>query len=547
MKDEKIEIRNNIFKSLFTQNDFYKHTINTQLTLRKQKIQENLMSKRLILSEKEINENSLAVDINKLKAPEDLKKNYEIILKTTYEIKQYLPQLFGLNLNDKKVALFLLRNFIILQIKELPFEKRKLSNNDKELFKGLCNLLFDKDSQVKYEVSWCLINLPLFPKVIENKLYSEDNLNLISNFILNCEEQFFCIVIYILRNYSNNDSNKIFFIHNGALKKAIDIISNDMNNEFLIKHSIKFFRNIIKILKRHPNEIDSLISLIPLLQKIMNNFIKHPLKNESDYISLLESLEELSKCCYKNTYNLIMNDNFSKTIIDFFKQLNNNEIKLKTFYIILNMLSQDESNTELLLDEGLCQLIKQLLYEFKFNNMEFLANIILAISNIASGTISQIELLNTEEIFEDIIEIGKYYIENYNPNNHYFKIIIRECIYSLCNAINGGTDGVKQNIIIYENSFIINILFFGLKEFDFKKENQNFLRSIILTIKICVIQSEEIMLDEYNLIKQNIIKNQGEDLLNKILNEELITDFDKINIDIILDSIKENDTYTFFE
>ena len=55
------------------------------------------------------------------------------------------------------------------------------------------------------------------------------------------------------------------------------------------------------------------------------------------------------------------------------------------------------------------------------------------------------------------------------------------------------------------------------------------------------------MLDEYNLIKQNIIKNQGEDLLNKILNEELITDFDKINIDIILDSIKENDTYTFFE
>ena len=319
-----------------------------------------------------------------------------------------------------------------------------------------------------------------------------------------------------------------------------------MNNEFLIKHSIKFFRNIIKILKTHPNEIDSLISLIPLLQKIMNNFIKNPLKDENDYISLIESLEEFSKCCYQNTYNLIMNDNFSKTIIDFFKQLNNNEIKLKTFYIILNMLSQDESNTELLLDEGLCQLIKQLLYEFKFNNMEFLANIILAISNIASGTISQIELLNTQEIFEDIIEIGKCYIENYNPNNHYFKIVIRECIYSLCNAINGGTDGVKQNIIIYQDSFIINILFFGLKEFILKKENKNFLSSVILTIKICVIQSEDIMVDEYNLIKQNIIKNQGEELLNRILNDELITGFDKKNIDIILDSIKEKNEYLLF-
>ena len=546
MKDEKIEMRNNTFKSLFNKNDFYKHTINTQLTLRKKKLQENLMSKRLILSEKEINENSLAVDINKLNAPENLKKNYEIILKTTYEIKQYLPQLFGLNLNDKKLALFLLRNFIILQIKELPFEKRKLSNNDEDLFKGLCNLLFDKDFQVKYEVSWCLINIPLFPKVIENKLYSEENLNNILNFILNCDEQFFCIVIYILRNYSNNDSNKIFFIHNGALKKAIDIISNDMNNEFLIKHSIKFFRNIIKVLNKYPNEIDNLISLIPLLQKIIKNCINHPLKNENDYISLLESLEEFSKYNYKKINNLIMNDNFSKTIIDFFKQLNDNEIKLKTFYIILNMLSYDESFTELLLDEGLCQLIKQLLYEFKFNNLKFLANIILAISNIASGTISQIELLNIEEIFEDIIEIGKFYIENYNSNNHYFKIVIRECIYSLCNAINGGTDGIKQSIIIFQDCFIINILFFGLKEFNFKKENLNLLRSIILTLKICVIQSEEIMVDEYNLIKQNIIKNQGEELLNRILNDELITGFDKKNIDIILDSIKEKNTYLFF-
>ena len=546
MKDEKIEMRNNTFKSLFNKNDFYKHTINTQLTLRKKKLQENLMSKRLILSEKEINENSLAVDINKLNAPENLKKNYEIILKTTYEIKQYLPQLFGLNLNDKKLALFLLRNFIILQIKELPYEKRKLSNNDEDLFKGLCNLLFDKDFQVKYEVSWCLINIPLFPKVIENKLYSEENLNNILNFILNCDEQFFCIDIYILRNYSNNDSNKIFFIHNGALKKAIDIISNDMNNEFLIKHSIKFFRNIIKVLNKYPNEIDNLISLIPLLQKIIKNCINHPLKNENDYISLLESLEEFSKYNYKKINNLIMNDNFSKTIIDFFKQLNDNEIKLKTFYIILNMLSYDESFTELLLDEGLCQLIKQLLYEFKFNNLKFLANIILAISNIASGTISQIELLNIEEIFEDIIEIGKFYIENYNSNNHYFKIVIRECIYSLCNAINGGTDGIKQSIIIFQDCFIINILFFGLKEFNFKKENLNLLRSIILTLKICVIQSEEIMVDEYNLIKQNIIKNQGEELLNRILNDELITGFDKKNIDIILDSIKEKNTYLFF-
>ena len=54
------------------------------------------------------------------------------------------------------------------------------------------------------------------------------------------------------------------------------------------------------------------------------------------------------------------------------------------------------------------------------------------------------------------------------------------------------------------------------------------------------------MVDEYNLIKQNIIKNQGEDLFNKILNDELITDYDKKNIDIILDSIKEKNEYLLF-
>ena len=40
MKDEKIEMRNQKFNSELKQNDFYSHSINKQLTLRKQKIQE---------------------------------------------------------------------------------------------------------------------------------------------------------------------------------------------------------------------------------------------------------------------------------------------------------------------------------------------------------------------------------------------------------------------------------------------------------------------------------------------------------------------------
>ena len=64
MKDEKIEMRNQKFNSELKQNDFYSHSINKQLTLRKQKIQENLMSKRLPYIKN--NKKSLEIDINKL-------------------------------------------------------------------------------------------------------------------------------------------------------------------------------------------------------------------------------------------------------------------------------------------------------------------------------------------------------------------------------------------------------------------------------------------------------------------------------------------------
>ena len=47
MKDEKIEMRNQKFNSELKQNDFYSHSINKQLTLRKQKIQ---LQKRIFLN-----------------------------------------------------------------------------------------------------------------------------------------------------------------------------------------------------------------------------------------------------------------------------------------------------------------------------------------------------------------------------------------------------------------------------------------------------------------------------------------------------------------
>ena len=417
MKDEKIEMRNKMFKSEINQNDFNSYSINKQLTLRKRKIQEDIMSKRIPYIEE--NNNSLEIDINKLNAPEDLKKNYETILKTSYEVRHYLRQLFGSDLNEKKLALFLLRNFIILQIKELPKEKRKLSRNDIDLLKGLCDLLFDQDIQVRYEVSWCLINISLFPKV-EPKLYTEINLKKILDFILYCDDQLINNAICMLRNFSTNDFNKLYFIENGGLKKTFDILDNDMTNLYLIKHITTFFKNLTTILEKKPHLIGNLILIIPYLKKFIKYFIANPLEDENEYINILITLNNLTKFQVKEVFKILMSENFSKTILDYFGMLKNIKVSEYTFDIIVNMLSFNESTTQSLLNENLVHVLKQLLLEFKFNHKDFLVEIIFSISNIASGSIAQIELLESEDLIIDIFEISKYYIEMYNQdeNNH---------------------------------------------------------------------------------------------------------------------------------
>ena len=118
---------------------------------------------------------------------------------------------------------------------------------------------------MRYEVSWCLINISLFPKV-EPKLYTEENLNKILNFILHCDDQLINNAISMLRNFSTTDSNKLFFIKNGGLQKAFDILDNDMTNLYLIKHITIFFQNLTNILGKMSKLINNLLLIIPYLK-----------------------------------------------------------------------------------------------------------------------------------------------------------------------------------------------------------------------------------------------------------------------------------------
>ena len=123
---------------------------------------------------------------------------------------------------------------------------------------------------------------------------------------------------------------------------------------------------------------------------------------------------------------------------------------------------------------------------------------------------------------------------------------MRECIFSLCNIMTGTHNEIRDKIVTFENGFIMKILGFGLKCFNFKYENVNFLSAIIYTIKLCIICSEIILIEEDNYIKKYIIEAQIDEYLNKLQFGELTSEVDKRNIEIILDSLKDNEMVNNF-
>jgi hypothetical protein len=153
--------------------------------LRKNRIFNTLYSKRKIAFKNDeiIKTNDpRAIDINTLNCDEEIKKNIENYIKTKFDIKNWFKYLFSKNKNDIQVALVLIRTFIELQLTQIEESKRALSRNNTELIQRLCDYLLYDDLKIVYYSCACLTNLTIFPKNIENRIYSERNLEKINKF-----------------------------------------------------------------------------------------------------------------------------------------------------------------------------------------------------------------------------------------------------------------------------------------------------------------------------------------------------------------------------
>ena len=219
--------------------------------------------------------------------------------------------------------------------------------------------------------------------------------------------------------------------------------------------------------------------------------------------------------------------------------LNQNDFSIRATLIelMIVLLVGSESHVQILLDEGLIDILKQCLDEFKLSNKALLKNVIFGLSNIACGTEFQIQLLHKSLIFQDILNIAKqmYELILKSPSLKEEKEILLECLYVLSYALNEASDETIYDIFSYENHIIVDLLFFGLKEYNEMK----LISCILIGIKKLIIMEENIMSDDS--IKRMIKEKGIEDFLEKELSGKRFNDEQENTAEIIIDAIKDED------
>ena len=231
------------FEESINFSNFKSQQMKDKLNLRKNKIFNKLFNKR-----KENFENNIKgpheIDINSLNLDENIKKDIDNYLKNNYEIKKWFKYIFSSNKNEVYVALYLLNRYIELQIIELKIKERLLSRNDTELIQKMADNLLSDDLKISYISCKILTNLTSFPTYIENRIYSEKNLEKYLKFFERVVKDISLYTpkaLILFNNISTNDNVKIYLIKHNFIQGLFDFIKNILNNQ------IKFFNDLYEL------------------------------------------------------------------------------------------------------------------------------------------------------------------------------------------------------------------------------------------------------------------------------------------------------------
>ena len=507
--------------------------LNHKLSLRKEKLENKIMSKRTMSLCQELNHQ---IYLSELNFPEEVAKDVKNYIRTKFDIKSIFNFLFSEDLLQIKRAIFLLRVYIVLQVTELPEEKRFLSRNDFALVNKLCSFLTCPDLQLQYEASWCLTNICVFPEKVEQRLFTDTNLQLISEFIFHSEKDLFVNATYLLLNISAKKKQKEYFINQNVIEHIITKAANENFTGSELIPIVRSIGSVFKIVKTNNEYRKYLISSIPNLIILFSKIKKTDSKYQIELYSNIINIIKLYIHPYSpQIFNSILIDPFPHILLSDYLSQSDFQTRSHFLSLILNFLEGSDTHVQILLDEGLIDILKQCLSEFKFSHRDLLRSVLLGISNIACGTLGQVQLLHNSNIFEDVVAIGKIMydvITKYKNSTEEINILM-ECLYTIVGGIDGSSDTIVSEIFSYENNIIVDMLFFGLKEF----KDMKLIKGILISIKKLIIMEENIMSD---VSIKKMIKQKGiEDYLEKELTGKRFNQEQEVIAEIIIDALKD--------
>lgn len=526
--------------------DHYKQSFknwqeNDKLTLRKNRIFEALLSKRIYISKKEEFEKSkYIINIKEISDNEEIKSNPELYIKTKFDIKCWFKHLFSNNIIKIKEALFIIELFIRLQIQQLELEKRILSRNDVELINCLCDYLLHQDKQIAFYACCCISNLTFFPRHIEIKIYTERNLGKIMTFFNTNDFNFGHELINLVTNCNTNKNQRKYFVDHGIFERLLFLINTNLD-----KLEPKYYISIIRLLCNitvlfdETNEYSIIqvkkwvMPFLPFVKNTTKNYyVNNPWANydECEYFIRIINFYVCKNLKDKNGLDDILKDDFCKILIELYYKINNNNDKNNLMKVFVNFLSREDSINQKFINEGILGLLLNEINRLEFKNYTLLDTILMACSNLACGSVGQIEQLFIQGLVWKAIDIIKYYSKQ-DLSLDICKIIYN-AIITITEALIGSSNHVRVEIMLYQDYEVIKLLNFTIKNM-LSTQNIYILLNEIGDAIISMIHCGESELDEESL--------------NKFKEKLIISEIDEISKNIIFcDEIKDEEIKSKF-
>ena len=272
-----------------------------------------------------------------------------------------------------------------------------------------------------------------------------------------------------------------------------------------------------------------------------NNFVENPWQINSDsiyYIDLLAFYAKKSISDVKFIENIVK-ENFVNVLIEFYYKLDE-ENKLKMMKIFADLSSNDDSINQIFINEGILGLLINEINRIEYKNNKFLSVIFHVCSNIACGTLGQVEQLNGQGLLWKAIDIAYHYI-NQNIFNYDKNQVIYNALYTITQAILGADNEIKTQLIIYQKYLIVSLYYLGLKKYYENKNELSFLTQMGNAIYQLINCGEaDLDVEVLNKFRNQFIYVGMEELIINILNKYIDCKI-QYSFCLILNFIQEED------